>query len=108
MTTLPFDKVALEADIIQAIRTVYDPEIPVNVYDLGLIYNIAIEPPGNVMIQMTLTAPTCPEAQTIPGRVEAAVRGIEVIVDVKVELVWDPPWTKERIAEEARLLLGMF
>lgn len=102
-----FDPKALETDVIQAIRTVYDPEIPINVYELGLIYHIVIEPPGIVSVQMTLTTPNCPEAQTLPSAVAAAIKAVERVVDVHIELVWDPPWTKERIPEEMRLLLGM-
>ncbi len=103
-----FDTKALEAEIIQALKMVYDPEIPVNIYDLGLIYEIKITPPGHIDIQMTLTAPNCPEAQNIPTMVEAAVRSVECVVDVKVELVWEPSWTKDKMSEEARLVLGMF
>lgn len=94
--------------VIQALRTVYDPEIPVNIYDLGLIYHIDVTEAAVVNIQMTLTAPTCPEAQTIPGMVEGAIRSIDWVVDVTVELVWEPIWTKENMSEEARLLLGIF
>jgi FeS assembly SUF system protein len=103
-----FDAESLKADIIQALRTVYDPEIPINIYELGLIYEINITPPGNVAIKMTLTTPNCPEAQSLPASIEAAVRSVERVVDVSLELVWDPPWTKDNMSEEARLLLGIF
>ncbi len=103
-----FDAESLKNDVIQSIRTVYDPEIPINIYDLGLIYEINITPPGIVAVKMTLTTPSCPEAQTIPGMVESVVRAIDRVVDVSIELVWDPPWTKDNMSEEARLLLGMF
>jgi FeS assembly SUF system protein len=103
-----FDEAALKNEIIQALRTVYDPEIPINIYELGLIYEINITPPGIVAIKMTLTTPNCPEAQTLPGMVEAAARSVERVVDVSLELVWDPPWTKDNMSEEARLLLGIF
>lgn len=101
------DNKTLEAEIIKALRTVYDPEIPVNIYDLGLIYQITIKPFGNVVIEMTLTAPGCPVAETFPGTVETAVRTVEGVDEVLVELVWDPPWTQERMSEAAKLQLGL-
>ncbi len=105
--TNEFDATALEAEVIAAMRTVYDPELPVNIYDLGLIYELNIEPPGNVHIKMTLTTPNCPEAQSLPSTVEAAVRAVTRVVDVSLEIVWEPPWTKDRIAPEMRFLLGI-
>lgn len=102
------DSEAIKAQIIQVLRTVYDPEIPVNIYDLGLIYQIDVDDKYKVHVQMTLTAPSCPEAQTLPALVEANIRSIEEINEVQVELVWEPPWTRERMSEDARLLLGMF
>ena len=104
----PIDIETLREDIIKTLKTIYDPEIPVNIYDLGLIYQIDIDPEGIVNIQMTLTAPGCPVAQTFPGTVEAHVMNVTGVVDAKVELVWDPPWDKDRMSEEARLVLGMF
>ncbi|WP_455212004.1 SUF system Fe-S cluster assembly protein [Kaarinaea lacus] len=98
---------SLEDKIIEAVKTVYDPEIPVNIYDLGLIYNIDISDDNNVHIDMTLTAPACPVADILPGQVAAAVRQLDEVNDVKVELVFDPPWTMERMSEEAKLLLNM-
>lgn len=97
----------IEERIVAALRTVFDPEIPVNVYDLGLIYDLAVDPAGRVAIRMTLTAPACPVAGMMPGLVESAVRPVEGVTEVSVELVWDPPWTKDRMSEEARLQLGM-
>ena len=97
----------LEARVVAALRTVFDPEIPVNVYDLGLIYVLEVDPVGVVSIRMTLTAPACPVAGMMPGLVESAVRGVEGVSRVGVELVWDPPWSKERMSDEARLQLGM-
>lgn len=98
----------LEERIIAALRTVYDPEIPVNLYDLGLIYKIVIhKASGNVDIDMTLTAPACPVAGSMPGMVAKAVRRLEEVNEVNVELVWDPPWTMDRMSDEARLELGM-
>lgn len=97
----------LEERIVAALRTVYDPEIPVNVYDLGLIYAIDVGADGAVEIRMTLTAPACPVAGMMPGLVESAVRQVDGVTAVKVDLVWDPPWSKERMSDEARLQLGM-
>jgi FeS assembly SUF system protein len=98
---------SVEERIVAALRTVYDPEIPVNVYDLGLIYAIEVGVDGGVDIRMTLTAPACPVAGMMPGRVESAVRTVDGVAAVDVELVWDPPWTKERMSDEARLQLGL-
>ncbi len=94
--------------VIEAISTVYDPEIPVNIYELGLIYAIDIDPAGAVAIEMTLTAPACPVADILPGAVEEKGRAGPGVADAKVELVWDPPWTPDRMSEAARLELGMF
>jgi FeS assembly SUF system protein len=97
----------IEERIVAALRTVYDPEIPVNVYDLGLIYAIDVGADGAVEIRMTLTAPACPVAGMMPGLVESAVRQVDGVTAVKVDLLWDPPWNKERMSDEARLQLGM-
>ena len=97
----------LEALVIAALRTVFDPEIPVNIYDLGLIYELDVASDGDVDIHMTLTAPGCPVAQTFPGTVAAAVQLVEGVSDVHVELVWDPPWSAAKMSEAARLQLGM-
>jgi FeS assembly SUF system protein len=94
--------------IVDAIKTVYDPEIPVNIYELGLIYDLDIDPKGNVAIKMTLTAPGCPVAGTMPQMVRDAVAKVEGLNDIDVELVWDPPWDKSRMSEAAQLELGMF
>ncbi|MCS6816931.1 MAG: SUF system Fe-S cluster assembly protein [Blastocatellia bacterium] len=96
----------LREKIIAVLRTCYDPEIPVNIYDLGLIYDIEITPEGAVTVRMTLTAPGCPVAFSLPLEVEAKLRGIEGVTDARVELVWDPPWTPDRMSETARLQLG--
>jgi len=99
----------LEEQIIQALREVYDPELPVNIYDLGLIYDIEIDAAsGTVDIKMTLTAPGCPVAQTFPATVECALCKVPGIREARVELVWDPPWSRERMSDEARLLLDMY
>ncbi len=93
---------------IAALKTVYDPEIPVNIYDLGLIYHIeANEDDGAVYVEMTLTAPGCPVAQTFPGTVESRLREVEGVEDATVKLVWDPPWTQDRMSDAVRLQLGM-
>lgn len=102
------DPDALKKLVIVGLKTVFDPEIPVNIYDLGLIYDIAIDAEQHVHIQMTLTSPGCPVAQTFPGTVEQAVNLVEGVKDCTVELVWEPSWTQERMTEAARLELGMF
>jgi FeS assembly SUF system protein len=101
------ESVVLEAEVIEAIRTCFDPEIPVNVYDLGLIYDVKVDSPGAVEIRMTLTTPHCPAAQSLPVEVEAKVREVSGVKDVKVEVVWDPPWDPSRMSEAAKLQLGM-
>jgi FeS assembly SUF system protein len=102
------DNEALRNKVIAALRAVFDPEIPVNIYDLGLIYQLTINKKQQVHIQMTLTTPGCPVAQSFPGTVEQAVNQVEGVSDCTVELVWDPPWTQERMTEAARLELGIF
>jgi len=97
----------LETQIITALRSVYDPEIPVNIYDLGLIYDIRIDEDKHVHIDMTLTAPGCPVAGTFPGTVAEKVREVPEITDVSVELVWEPAWTQDRMSEAAKLELGL-
>lgn len=98
----------LKEEVILALKTVFDPEIPVNIYDLGLIYDVKINEDSEVHIDMTLTSPGCPVAQTFPGTVENAVNQVEGVKDCTVELVWEPPWTQERMSEAARLELGIF
>ena len=93
--------------IIERLRTVYDPEIPVDIYELGLIYEVAVDPAGRVAIRMTLTSPMCPAAEALPPEVETKAREVEGVTGVELELVWDPPWTPERMSEAARLELGM-
>ena len=96
----------LKEQVIAAIKTVFDPEIPVDVYELGLIYDIKIFPLNNVYLLMTLTSPACPSAGTIPGEIEARVREVEGVNDVQVELTFDPPYTQDLMSEAARLELG--
>ena len=98
---------ALRLGIVEALHTVYDPEIPVDIYELGLIYDINIDPTGNVAIKMTLTAPGCPVAGSMPGMVKDAVETVESVGKIDVELVWDPPWDRDRMSETAQLALGM-
>lgn len=101
-------KEPLEKGVVAALRTVFDPEIPVNIYDLGLIYGLDVdEEAGSVRVRMTLTAPACPVAATFPAKVETAVRSVDGVREAKVELVWDPPWSKDMMSEAARLDLGM-
>ncbi len=97
----------LKSEIIEALKTVYDPEIPVNIYDLGLIYNIDIHPDRNVTVKMTLTAPNCPAAEQLPVDVKNKVKSIPGVNDASVDLTWDPPWNKEMMSEAARLQLNM-
>lgn len=97
----------LKNAIIEALKGIYDPEIPVNIYDLGLIYHIFIDPHAIVKIEMTLTTPGCPVAQTFPGIVENVVNHVPGVNEAQVELVWDPPWTTENMSEAAKLQLGM-
>lgn len=101
------DTKALEEKVIATLRTVYDPEIPVNIYDLGLIYKIDISAQGKVDLDMTLTAPGCPVAQTFPAMVEQTVSRVEGVKEAAVELVWDPPWTQDRMTDEVKLQLGL-
>ncbi len=97
----------IEAQVLEALRACFDPEIPVNIYELGLVYNVAILSGGVVMIQMTLTSPHCPAAQSLPAEVERKVRTVPGVSDVKIDVVWEPPWEPSRMSEAARLQLGM-
>jgi FeS assembly SUF system protein len=103
----PAHDIALENRIVEALRDIYDPEIPVNLYDLGLIYDIEIAPDNAVRIRMTLTAPGCPVAGTLPVEVERRIENIDVVKSAAVEIVWDPPWSREMMSEIARLELCM-
>jgi FeS assembly SUF system protein len=98
----------LKQNVVEVLKTIYDPEIPINIYELGLIYNIDVSNSGNVSIEMTLTAPGCPVAQSFPGDVESRVMSVEGVNSAHVELVWDPQWTKDMMSEAAQLQLGMF
>jgi len=102
------EPLATQEQVIEAIRDVYDPEIPVNLYDLGLIYDITIAASGDVDINMTLTAPACPVAGELPGQVAQRVAIVEGVGEVAVTLTWDPPWDMSKMSEDARLALGIF
>ncbi len=97
----------IEAEVLEALRSCFDPEIPVNIYELGLIYGLEVIDDGVVAIRMTLTSPHCPAVQSLPSDVERRIRGIPGVTDVKIDLVWEPPWDPSRMSEAARLQLGM-
>ena len=97
----------LYGKIVDACKTVYDPEIPVNIYDLGLIYNVEVDKENVVEIKMTLTTPNCPVAESLPKEVEDSVKGIKEVKDAKLELVWEPPWDKSMMSEAAKLELNL-
>jgi FeS assembly SUF system protein len=104
----PDSGATLEERVVAALRGVFDPEIPVNIYELGLIYDLQIDPAGAVSIRMTLTSPACPVAGALPGEVQSKVQSVPGVTSAKVELVWEPPWEMSRMSEEARLQLGLF
>jgi len=93
--------------VIEALKTVYDPEIPVNIFEMGLIYEVLVDQTGQVGVKMTLTAPACPAAQSLPVEVRDKARSVAGVTDAKVEIVWDPPWTKDRMSDAAKLELGL-
>jgi FeS assembly SUF system protein len=99
---------ALKPAVVAALSQVFDPEIPVNIYELGLIYDIIIDQARTVGIRMTLTAPACPAAQFLPGEVKQRIAKIPEVTDVKVDIVWDPPWDRDRMSDAAKLQLGLF
>ncbi|HXU44612.1 MAG TPA: SUF system Fe-S cluster assembly protein [Thermoanaerobaculia bacterium] len=102
------DIAELELAVVDVLKTVYDPEIPVNIHELGLIYDLDVQPTGHVHVQMTLTAPACPVAGSLPGEIQAKVETVPGVTSAEVELVWEPPWDPSRMSEAARLQLGMF
>ena len=106
--TPPQQQRVSEDAIISMLKTVFDPEIPVDIFELGLIYAVEIADDGKVKVEMTLTTPSCPSAQELPAQVEEAVRMVPGVTDVQVEVVWDPPWDQSRMSEDARLALNMF
>ena len=97
----------LEAQVVEALRSCFDPEIPVNIYDLGLIYDVKVDASGAVEIRMTLTSPQCPVAQSLPAEVQAKVKEVPGVTEAKVDVVWEPPWDPAKMSEAARLQLGM-
>ena len=103
----PFAPDSLEQRVVEAVKLVYDPEIPVNIYEVGLIYDVDADADGNVAIRMTLTSPMCPVAESLPVEVQDRVKAIPGVASVKVDIVWDPPWGPEMMSEAARLELGM-
>jgi FeS assembly SUF system protein len=108
MTSDPAAQAELQPSIVAAIKTVFDPEIPVNVYDLGLIYEILVDAARVAGIRMTLTAPNCPAAQWLPGQVEQKVKAVAGVTDAKVDVVFEPPWDRDRMSDAAKLQLGMW
>jgi FeS assembly SUF system protein len=104
----PTKTAALQGPIIEVIKTVYDPEIPVDIYELGLIYDIVVDAESRALVRMTLTSPACPSAQQLPSEVRYKVKAVEGVSDAAVEVVWDPPWDKDRMSDAAKLQLGFF
>ena len=102
------DTEKIRKGVVEALKTVYDPEIPVNIYELGLVYNVDVAPSGRVDVRMTLTSPACPVAGSLPGEVEDKVRSVEGVAEAHIDLVWDPPWDKDMMSEAAKLQLGFF
>jgi FeS assembly SUF system protein len=105
-SSVPVDE--LLPKIVEALQTCFDPEIPVNIYELGLIYNIDVNPGGAVNIRMTLTSPACPAAGSLPPEVQAKIRNLPGVTSCRVEIVWDPPWDKDKMSEAAKLKLGLY
>ncbi|HEX6850300.1 MAG TPA: iron-sulfur cluster assembly protein [Candidatus Polarisedimenticolaceae bacterium] len=108
MSQTGVDPFAIEQQAIEQIKTVFDPEIPVNIWELGLIYGVEVSPEGRVTVKMTLTSPMCPSAQELPLEVEQKVRSVGGVTDAKVDIVWEPMWTKDMMSDVARLKLGFF
>src|ERR1700730_2965152 len=102
------DDLALMGPVLEALKTVRDPEIPLNLVELGLIYELVVKQGGLVYVEMTLTTPACPVAASMPGEVETAIRGVPGVTEVRVKLVWSPPWDRDRMSEEAKLELGLY
>jgi FeS assembly SUF system protein len=101
------DPAVIERLVVDALRTCYDPEIPVDIYELGLIYGVTVKPDGAVNVRMTLTSPHCPAAQELPAEVEQKVRSVAGVTDAKVDIVFDPPWERDMMSEAAKLKLGL-
>jgi FeS assembly SUF system protein len=104
----PLKMAEIRPQVLDALRTIFDPEIPVNIYELGLIYDVLVDQNGRVGVRMTLTAPACPAAQILPLEVKQKSAAVPGVTDAKVEIVWDPPWDKDRMSEAAKLQLGLW
>jgi len=104
----PVKMADLRPQVIEVLKTVFDPEIPVNIYELGLVYDVLVDANGRVGIRMTLTAPACPAAQSLPVEVRDKAQSVAGVTDARVEIVWEPPWSKDRMSEAAKLQLGMW
>ena len=107
MNTTPINPVVIETQVIEALQTVFDPEIPVNIWEVGLIYGITVDPAGSVAVRMTLTSPNCPSAAELPVEVETKVKAVPGVSAVKVDVVFDPPWCTDMMSEAAKLQLNM-
>lgn len=107
MSLNPIERSLLQSEVVEALREVYDPELPINIYDLGLIYELDVDENSGVRIVMTLTSPMCPVAEALPAEVEEAARRVPGVARVDLELTWEPPFSIERMSEEARLTLGL-
>ena len=105
-TISTIEKSLIEAQVIEGLQTCFDPEIPVNIYELGLIYEVKVDDSGGVLVKMTLTSPNCPAAQSLPSEVEEKVRAVPGVAKAKVEIVWEPPWNPSMMTEAAKLQLG--
>ncbi|NOX64910.1 MAG: SUF system Fe-S cluster assembly protein [Chlorobi bacterium] len=101
------DREFLKKEVIEMLKTIFDPEIPVNIYELGMIYDVEITESNNAIVKMTLTSPACPVAESLPGEVRERIKGIYGLNEVFVDLVWDPPWNMDMMSDEAKLQLGM-
>jgi FeS assembly SUF system protein len=104
----PAQTAALQGPIVEALKTVYDPEIPVDIYELGLIYDVVVDADRRALVKMTLTSPACPSAQQLPSEVRYKVKAVPGVADAAVEIVWEPPWDKDRMSEAAKLQLGFY
>ncbi len=104
----PVNTLKFKPALVEAVSKVFDPEIPVNIYELGLVYDLDVDSANNVQVRMTLTAPACPAAQTIPAEVERRIREVPEVNDVHVAVVWDPPWTRDKMSDMAKLTLGLY
>jgi FeS assembly SUF system protein len=108
ITLSSIEKSIIEAQVIEALKTCFDPEIPVNIYELGLIYEVKVDDAGGIVVTMTLTSPHCPAAQSLPTEVAAKAKGVHGVTNVTVNVVWEPPWTPAKMSEAAKLELGIF